>query len=258
MSSSTNLSKEKKSNALLSPLDLIIESYGLYKANASSLIGYSAWLLFPFVVFILISFLPNTFPVLAAAFLVSVAEMLLAFWIGIIIIQLAMNYSNQKLVDQNEIQKTSTKLIHQVVVVSLLQLLIFLGGFILLIIPGLIFVVWYTFAQTAAVLDGKKGMDALRFSKSLVTGRFWKIVYRMFAGPFIIGFLYAVIIGVIIMIIALGAGLNPIEILSDQKLPLWVQVIETIGEVIILPLFIIYSTLFYKNAKATHLARNTN
>jgi hypothetical protein len=251
MSSSSKALKEKKSNNLLSPLDLIAQSIALYKANSTTLIGYSAWILLPFVAYIGISFMPNSIPVFTAAFIISILELLLTFWISIVLTKLIFNFDNQKLVKQEVIQKESTLLLRSVVLVALLQLLVVLGGFFLLIIPGLIFIVWYSFSQISAILDNKEGMDALRFSKKLVTGRFWKIAYRLIAGPLLIGIIYALTLGILIMVISIFVGLDPVSSLGSETLPLWIQAFEAVGEILILPLFLTYGVLFYKNAKQT-------
>lgn len=44
----------------------------------------------------------------------------------------------------------------------------------ILIIPGIIFSVYWAFAIYAAIIGGKSGFDAMNYSKSLVKGRWWK------------------------------------------------------------------------------------
>lgn len=62
--------------------------------------------------------------------------------------------------------------------ISLVIGLIILGGAILLIIPAIIFGIWYSFSVWI-VLDKNMGIkEALRTSKSMVKGKFWKILER--------------------------------------------------------------------------------
>lgn len=56
---------------------------------------------------------------------------------------------------------------------QLLYSLAVLGGLLLLVVPGLIFAVWYSQATYAAVEDGLSGLAALRRSRQLVRGHFW-------------------------------------------------------------------------------------
>ncbi len=47
--------------------------------------------------------------------------------------------------------------------------------YIALVIPGIIFTVFWSFAVFAVALNYKNGFEALRYSKSLVTGKWWKV-----------------------------------------------------------------------------------
>lgn len=57
----------------------------------------------------------------------------------------------------------------------LLGLLVSLG-FILLIIPGIILWVWFTFVVVVMINENVWGLAALKSSRNLVKGRFWKIL----------------------------------------------------------------------------------
>jgi hypothetical protein len=59
---------------------------------------------------------------------------------------------------------------------NFLALVIILVGFVLLIIPGLIFMTWYAFASVVVVDERLSGWAALKRSKELVKGRFWEVV----------------------------------------------------------------------------------
>ncbi len=61
---------------------------------------------------------------------------------------------------------------------TLLGGLIVLGGLILLIIPGIIFSIWLMFTLHARVIDEKKGLSALSWSKTLVSGNWWGVFGR--------------------------------------------------------------------------------
>lgn len=52
------------------------------------------------------------------------------------------------------------------------------GGLLLLIIPGILFGIWFFFAPTIAVL-GKERRHLLKQSKALFAGRFWGILLRL-------------------------------------------------------------------------------
>ncbi|MCX6718137.1 MAG: hypothetical protein NTY81_00835 [Candidatus Staskawiczbacteria bacterium] len=98
--------------------------------------------------------------------------------------------------------------------ISLLVGLATLGGLILLIIPGIIFAIWFCFSMFVYIDEGAKGTSALKRSKQLVQGYWWPIFGRLvvifvvaillswikffgtiinifFVAPFTIVFLYA-------------------------------------------------------------------
>lgn len=62
--------------------------------------------------------------------------------------------------------------------VSILTGLIVMLGIIALIIPGIIFAIYYSFSTWSLVYEEKRGMDALRRSKELVKNYWWAVCYR--------------------------------------------------------------------------------
>jgi hypothetical protein len=54
--------------------------------------------------------------------------------------------------------------------------LIVAGGFLLLIVPGLIFLTWFALVAPAIEIEGRGVKDALRRSRTLVRPHFWKIL----------------------------------------------------------------------------------
>lgn len=74
---------------------------------------------------------------------------------------------------------STTKLILSFLFVSIFSSLIIGIGFLLLIIPGIMFLTWYQFAQYTLLIDNQHGLKALKTSKELVKGRFWAVLGRM-------------------------------------------------------------------------------
>lgn len=75
-------------------------------------------------------------------------------------------------------------------------------GFVLLIIPGVLFVTWYAFSRFIFIEDERSGvLTAFGRSKNLVKGRFWKIFGRL-----IVFGIFGVAIDVILTIIPFGLG----------------------------------------------------
>jgi hypothetical protein len=72
------------------------------------------------------------------------------------------------------------------------------GGTILLIIPGVIFYVWFALSPYAVISEGLRDTKALGASKRLVQGKFWVVFWRwLFLGIIYVvaAFVLAIIIG---------------------------------------------------------------
>ncbi|HTK05504.1 MAG TPA: hypothetical protein VL500_08000 [Candidatus Eisenbacteria bacterium] len=63
--------------------------------------------------------------------------------------------------------------------VSFLSSAATLVGFVLLVIPGFIFLVWYRFSQNFAVIDDIRGTAAMSASRKLSAGRWWQTFVRI-------------------------------------------------------------------------------
>ncbi len=63
--------------------------------------------------------------------------------------------------------------------ILLLQLVAVVVGFVLLVIPGLLAMVWLYFAQYALVFDNRRSWPALFYSRDLMRGRFFKVAVRI-------------------------------------------------------------------------------
>ena len=69
---------------------------------------------------------------------------------------------------------------------SLLAGIIILGGFILLIIPGIWLGLRYSLVHTALAIDGKTGPAALKVSSDLIRGRWWRVFWWSLAAGVVI------------------------------------------------------------------------
>lgn len=88
----------------------------------------------------------------------------------------------------------TSHLIWPAIYTAVLVFLAVLGGTILLIIPGLIFSIWFCFAYLAVIFDEKRGVAALKESKKLVSGRWWKILWRMLAPGIFYGVFFLIVL----------------------------------------------------------------
>lgn len=59
--------------------------------------------------------------------------------------------------------------------------IVIIGGFLLFIIPGIIFMIWYGFVYYTLILEKKRGWEALKASKAYVVGNWWPVFGRVMA-----------------------------------------------------------------------------
>lgn len=107
-------------------------------------------------------------------------------------------------------------------------------GFILVIIPGIIVAVWFSFAIYIVVAENKRGMEALKASKAYVEGYWWSV----FGRAIVVGILVAIVAGVI------GSISNAI---LGYKIGMLVQNVISLG---LAPFAVLYSVNIYKNLKS--------
>jgi len=115
--------------------------------------------------------------------------------------------------------------------ISILVGFITMLGFFLLIIPGIIFSIWFYLTSYALVFEEKKGMKALLRSKELIKGYWFKVFWKLLA------------LNIIILLI--------IYIIS------FIPIIKNIVYLFIAPFSVIFSFLIYENLKQLKCSKLT-
>ncbi|MFA5076176.1 MAG: hypothetical protein WC480_02030 [Patescibacteria group bacterium] len=110
--------------------------------------------------------------------------------------------------------------------------LIVLGGFVLLIIPGIIWAIYFCLASYSLVCEGIRGYAAAKRSKQLVKGYWWAVFGRLF------------LLG--LTLIAIFFVFSPFIILGEIFYSIFILIIS----VLITPFSTIYSYQIYLNLKA--------
>ncbi len=101
--------------------------------------------------------------------------------------------------------KVGYKMFWPVLWVAVLRVLIVAGGLLLLIVPGIIWGLQYSLATQVAVIEGKRGRDALRRSKELTKGRMFETLVNLGVIGLIIGYgTWLVAAAVLIVLIVLS------------------------------------------------------
>ena len=233
---------------LSTPRDLLTASFKFYRSHLWLFVGYTAWLLLPMMGFILMEYILGETPLFWLVILMTAIQAVLSLWITICLMRCVIQLKKNQPLDPNQLSLEAFRGIQPLLIVSILQFLIVVGGMLLLIIPGILFWIRYAFAQQAVIIDKKNPKEALALSKFLVEGRFWKVLGRLVFGPLAIGLTYAVALGTIVFIVGSILGIDTENLFSDDPVT-WVQIIESIGDIFIIPLLIIYSVFLYEELK---------
>jgi glycerophosphoryl diester phosphodiesterase family protein len=80
-----------------------------------------------------------------------------------------------------------------ILLVGILVALIVFGGFLLLIIPGIIFAVKLTVAIPALVVENRRGTDAISRSWNLTSGHFWHVLGTIIVAAIIAGIITGIL-----------------------------------------------------------------
>lgn len=118
-------------------------------------------------------------------------------------------------------------------IISIIVGLLVMVGMILFVIPGVYLAVCYAFALWVFLAEGKTGMDALKGSKELVSGRWLAVFGRLFG------------MGVVVWL----AVVLPITILSAIKLGFLAVIYQIAASIALGPIFAIFLYVLYQNVK---------
>lgn len=134
-----------------------------------------------------------------------------------------------------ELFKDSKDLFWPYLGVSILTAVLILLWSLLLIIPGIIFAVFYSLSIYVFFSENKKGMEAIKRSKQLVSGYFWPVLGRI-----AFFFLVALIFSLIISIPAIP--LSP----ESTGFAIWDAIVQIIS-LLIAPVYLIFFYIVYKD-----------
>ncbi len=178
---------------LLSASELIQKSIELYKQNGKLFATYAGLSVLPFFILETIALVafPQTQEVNDAALLLPGSIALLiayviggvfSIWVSIALLRV-ISVRTKGLTPKpvREELMASRAFLLPSIIAAILAGLAVLFGLALLIVPGVIFAVWFCFISQAVALDGISGKDSLKYSKRLVAGRWSAIFWRIFA-----------------------------------------------------------------------------
>lgn len=223
---------------------LISSSYNFLKAppHASVLFGFAGWLFIPVLLSLGATFLdPNIGDVLDL--ISGILLFGLSLWATAAIIIVVTGLVRPDLAPKDAVTSVSElawrragTLLWVGVLTGLLQFF----GFLLLIIPGILFTVWFAFAEVEAVLSGAGTFSSLEQSRERTRGHFWAVLWRLLAFSVLI----VVSLSVILMpFLILGGITDPLVIITAP--PAWLNALLSGIEILLMPLILTYELHLY-------------
>lgn len=217
---------------LAAPTDLLKEAWKIFKTNLTIFMGIAVvpfliWFLFNFL-----SFIPEDQALMAGALaiLLGVVGFIVSFWSQLALFHAAKKEGNIS------IKKAYSKArggILSFLWIGTLSSFIVAGGSVLLIIPGIIFGIWFSFALYVFVEENTKGFNALLKSKQYVEGFFGSVLWRQL--------FFGLISIVLILPIAIVGGLVP-GVSADL-------VVNIVSVIVLAPFGVIYIYLLYRQLR---------
>jgi hypothetical protein len=139
---------------------------------------------------------------------------ILSIWIMVAFTKaIADKYQNKKSKSIKEEMEDSKIFVFPAIGLSILIGLIIFGGLILLIIPAIIFSVWFYFSFYSLVLDNKKIIESLSTGKELVKGKWFRVFWRLF----LITITFYILIFIIAVIFSIPFGYIPGNIVVNAS-----------------------------------------
>lgn len=158
--------------------------------------------------------------------IVNLAYLIIYVWIWIAGVMGIRKVIRNEELEIRDIYKKAWEMVWKFSLLSLLIVLINFGGLILLVIPAIIFGIWYSFSKFIFLDRGLGIKESLKASKNLVTGRFWAIL-----GRYIVFGLFTGLFGIVLAMLPFSLG----------------GIITTIfGALFVLPYYLLYLELKVK------------
>lgn len=229
--------------ALRSVGALFRDTARIYRAHFFTLVGFAGWIAVPLVVTVLLRVTFGDTSTVADAILVtSGISVAIATWCYCHLVQFTTHvathhtpYETLPVVTPSLLPVFFTFLLYGIAV----------GVGMVFILPGLVFTVWFAFAPVIAASERGGIFAGLGKSRELVRGRFFRIAGRLWSMDLVFALTYvAIIVG-----IDLALGYDVAHIDPTSPLPVTMDIVLCLFEILALPFVVVYRTLLYLAVK---------
>ena len=190
---------------------LLKTSWNIYKKHFLLFVGVVLPAIAVNIIFNILEIIPSSLPFIFVT-VGNIAGFLLSILVGISLIYAVKE--REKGITAKQALKKGWKRFFSYWWLTVLNVFIVMGGYLLFIIPGIIISVWFSVAAYVFVAEDRKGMTALFRSKHLVSGHWWGVLWR-FSLLAVLGLL----IFIPFMFLATGFGFNFEQIAMGEDNP---------------------------------------
>lgn len=220
--------------------DLLDETFDLYKRHFLLFIGIAG------VIFLPMSTILYSFGAIAQTILGILMLPLHYIVVAAATWAVSQSYLGKEVSILGSYQAVSRRLV--LFLLTMLVATIIIGcGFMLLIIPGVIFMFWYAFISEVFVVEGKSGTAARNRSKELASGHYGRI--------FVLGFITSLINYFIQMLFGLPLGIilgfsqAEVVMMSGGPIGGLVGLVQGLASTLVMPIQVIAFVLLYYDVR---------
>jgi len=173
-------------------------------------------------------------------------------WITVALVELLARGVKGEKIDLENLYSIALQKLPMALLVSIIVGAAVIGGTILLVIPGIIFAVWFHFTIYNYLLEGKTKLEALKESKILVKGRWWPVFLRIVLVNLFWGLISAAIISLASTLIRLPFG--DITKIAGGKLLTFQMTLAFVSDIfftLTTPLILLGTLLLFFNLRET-------
>ncbi|MEK7116077.1 MAG: hypothetical protein AAB879_01640 [Patescibacteria group bacterium] len=240
--------------SLPSALDLIKDSWSLFTTSWNELVKISIWFLYIGLAHFALAVLQKIAPTAETILFIPVfvAMIILEIWISVRLMRAVLAVDSGKKPDRSRAERAlAWRLWLPLVLVGMLQGFIILGGIVLFILPGIFLFVAISFSQFCLIDQDLRGLKAISASYQLVKGRWFAVLWRMFATGFIFGLGVMIVVGVLLAILAALAGQSALRENVHPLVSGTFALFQSIVQAAVIPLFVIVHMKIYRALKQT-------
>lgn len=239
---------------LIQPVEIFKKSWHMFKTNWLAFGKITLWLLLPTALLAILNIFDEKTNLafanrsIAVYLALTTLSFIISLWVDICLARMIWHALEQKPVELKTLRTEAWRDTASYLLVRVLVGLVVTLGLLLLVVPGVIFRVWFALAGYIFILEGVRGSAALRQSRALVEGRFWPIIWRWVV-PF---FLFYLILSLAVLVVALPVGFfTNADIFNWQNQPWWLTLWISVVGILTLPIYHTIGVIIYKNLKET-------